>query len=259
MIAYPNIKINLGLSVMRKREDGYHDLETLFLPCNAFRDSLSISENGMKETVINIIGGDWDPRTDLCYRAWELLNAKFDIPGVDIILEKNSPVGAGLGGGSADAAYTLMMLNEIFSLGLTVPYLVYFASELGSDCPFFIFNKPMIAEGRGDVLERYDISLKDYNLRLEVPEGVHVSTKEAYAHVGTREALAAEGRVLMPLREALACPVEQWKDVLLNDFEPSVFSSHPEIASLKQKMYDEGAVYASMSGSGSAVFGLFRK
>lgn len=255
MITYPNVKINLGLSVLRKRDDGYHDLETLFVPCRAFQDRLSICPNGLQETGIQVIGGDWDPKTDLTYKAWALLHEKYDIPGVDIILEKASPVGAGLGGGSADGAFALLMLNEIFSLGLTEPYLVYFASELGSDCPFFLYNRPMLGFGRGDELEFYDISLKDYNLRVEVPYGIKVGTKEAYSGVIARESHPN----LVPLREALKYPVEQWRDVLVNDFERSVFPKHPEIAKIKQRLYDEGAVYASMSGSGSAVFGLFPK
>lgn len=282
MITYPNVKINLGLSVLNKRPDGFHNLETLFVPCYAFRDSLSICPNGLQETGIQIIGGDWDPKTDLTYRAWELLRDKFGISGVDIILEKNSPVGAGLGGGSADGAFALRMLNEIFSLGLSKEYLVYFASMLGSDCPFFIFNRPMLGLEKGDILEEYDLSfLKGYNLRVEVPQGVKVSTKEAYHSVVPRtqptakddhemslrgrqtvaipsnELEVSSNRELLALRDALKYPVDQWKNVLVNDFERSVFPLHPEIAQLKQKLYDQGAIYASMSGSGSAVFGIF--
>jgi 4-diphosphocytidyl-2-C-methyl-D-erythritol kinase len=163
-------------------------------------------------------------------------------------------VGAGLGGGSADAAFTLMALADMFKLGLEDWQLADYAACLGSDCSFFIYNRPMFGEGRGDVLSDYEIDLSDYEIRVEVPEGVHVSTSEAYSRIIPRERLA-----LPPLREALRYPVEMWPDVLFNDFESSVFPLYPAVEALKKRFYDEGAVYASMSGSGSAVFGLFRK
>ena len=251
MQVYPNVKINLGLSVLRRRPDGYHDIETLFVPYFGMSDVLEIEPADQ----LSFVASDnvtWDD--DLTLRAYSLLSADFDLPPVEIRLEKRSAVGAGLGGGSADAAFTLMALADMFKLGLEDWQLADYAACLGSDCSFFIYNRPMLGEGRGDVLTDYDIDLSAYEIRVEVPEGVRVSTSEAYSRVIPRERLA-----LPPLREALRYPVEMWQDVLINDFESSVFPIHPEVERLKQRFYAEGAAYASMSGSGSAVFGLFRK
>ena len=251
MLVYPNVKLNLGLSVLRKRQDGYHDIETLFIPYFGMSDELEI----VKSDKLRFVPSDnvtWED--DLTLRAYALLKADFDLPPVEIRLNKRSAVGAGLGGGSADAAFTLMALTHMFQLGLEDWQLADYAACLGSDCSFFIYNRPMFGEGRGDVLTDYDIDLSEYEIRVEVPEGVHVSTSEAYSRVIPRERLA-----LPPLREALRYPVEMWPDVLFNDFESSVFPIYPAVEALKQRFYDEGAVYASMSGSGSAVFGLFRK
>ena len=179
---------------------------------------------------------------------------RHDFNEVEIRLTKRSAVGAGLGGGSADAAFALMALTEMFHLGLEDWQLADYAACIGSDCPFFIYNRPMFGTGRGDILEDYDLHLADYEIRVEVPQGVRVSTSEAYSRVIPRDRLARPS-----LREALRYPVEMWPDVLFNDFEASVFPLYPEVEALKKRFYDEGAVYASMSGSGSAVFGLFRK
>ena len=251
MVVYPNVKLNLGLSVLRKRQDGYHDIETLFIPYFGMSDELEI----VKSDKLRFVPSEnvtWED--DLTLRAYALLKADFDLPPVEIRLNKRSAVGAGLGGGSADAAFTLMALTNMFQLGLEDWQLADYAACLGSDCSFFIYNRPMFGEGRGDVLTDYDIDLSGYDIRVEVPEGVHVSTSEAYSRVIPRERLA-----LPPLREALRYPVEMWPDVLFNDFESSVFPIYPAVEALKRRFYDEGAVYASMSGSGSAVFGLFRK
>ena len=251
MVVYPNVKLNLGLSVLRKRQDGYHDIETLFIPYFGMTDELEI----VKSDKLRFVPSEnvtWED--DLTLRAYALLKADFDLPPVEIRLNKRSAVGAGLGGGSADAAFTLMALTNMFQLGLEDWQLADYAACLGSDCSFFIYNRPMFGEGRGDVLTDYDIDLSDYEIRVEVPKGVHVSTSEAYSRVIPRERLA-----LPPLREALRYPVEMWPDVLFNDFESSVFPLYPAVEALKKRFYDEGAVYASMSGSGSAVFGLFRK
>jgi len=251
MLVYPNVKINLGLSVLRRRPDGYHDIETLFVPYFGMSDVLEI----VPAAEFRFVGSDnvtWDD--DLCVRAYQLLKTDFDLPPVEIRLTKRSAVGAGLGSGSADAAFTLMTLTEMFHLGLEDWQLADYAACLGSDCPVFIYNRPMFGTGRGDVLTDYELDLSAFEVRVEVPEGVRVSTSEAYSRVVPRE------RVALPsLREALRYPVEMWPDVLFNDFEPSVFSLHPEVEALKKRFYAEGAVYASMSGSGSAVFGLFRK
>ena len=329
MITYPNVKVNLGLSVLRKRPDGYHDLETLFVPCFDIHDTLEIiagddfsrtsaslferyqapcpgvpvPENcatlgnirggdpsvlgggpaeqdifrdgtlpergsrirqGIKEdgklmiTIARKEGVDWNPLEDLTARAYGLLDAEFDLPPVKIFLEKTAPVGAGLGGGSADAAFALRMLSELFALGLDEYALAAYAARLGSDCAFFVYNRPMIGTGRGEVLDPCDIDLSQFEMRVVVPEGVSVSTADAYRGIVPREAAAA-ARGTMPLREALARPVAEWRGCLVNDFETTVFAKFPAIAEAKQALYDAGATYASMSGSGSAVFGLFKR
>jgi 4-diphosphocytidyl-2-C-methyl-D-erythritol kinase len=304
MITTPNVKINLGLNILRKREDGFHDLETLFVPYFGIHDTLEIiagddysrtsaalfakygegvpatqgtqkpegvfgvetHENdapkiaqGMSEdgslmiTIAREEGVDWDPLKDLCAKAYFILAEDFKLPPVKMFLEKTSPVGAGLGGGSADAAFTLKMLNEMCGLGLTQQQLADYASRLGSDCAFFIYNRPMIGECRGEILTEYDghFSLSNYELQVLTPAGVAVSTKEAYS--GIRPHLPEQS-----LREVLSRPVEEWKGLLVNDFEETVFVKHPELAAIKSSLYDSGAVYASMSGSGSALFAIYK-
>lgn len=409
MIARPFVKVNLGLSVLRRREDGFHDLETLFVPYKGISDTLeivrgddfsltsaslfsryspsqiaqAISEDGkLMITIARAEGVDWDPLKDLTAKAYSLLAADFQLPPVKIFLEKTSPVGAGLGGGSADAAFALRMLSELCALGLSDSALAAYAAQLGSDCAFFVYDRPMLGEGRGELLTPFDCSslgttslpasslglsadsvsssgtssrgvnpldasslgvsalgaiegaspatgcvaataqgfsdascgtsaesgygispsglplIAGLELRVVIPSGISVSTKEAYGGIIPRDRLAASApsgsaaassaaasapsgsapvgftpsasvpsdspvepsaahACLMPLREALALPVTAWKDALVNDFERTVFAVHPELARLKQELYDNGAVYASMSGSGSALFGLF--
>jgi len=289
MITKPNVKINLGLNVIRKREDGFHDLETLFVPYFGISDTLEIitgddyshtsaamfakyapemlsqgiSEDGkLMITIAREEGVDWDPLKDLCAKAYYVLAEDFQLPPVKIFLEKTSPVGAGLGGGSSDAAFALRMLNELCGLGLDEQKLASYAARLGSDCAFFIYNRPMIGEGRGEVLTPYELEGFDfgpegmvssrYDLQVLTPEGVAVSTADAYR--GIKPHLPE-----VPLREALAKPVEQWQDVLFNDFEETVFAKYPELAAIKKSLYDSGAVYACMSGSGSALFALYEK
>ena len=278
MITNPNVKINLGLNVLRKREDGFHDLETLFVPYFNISDTLEIvvgddysrtsaaifgkyapemiaqgiSEDGkLMITIARKEGVDWDPLKDLTAKAYYVLSEEFDMPPVKIFLEKNSPVGAGLGGGSADAAFAIKMLNELCGLGLDEERLAGYASRLGSDCAFFIYNRPMIGEGRGEILSEYPVCLDGYDLQVLTPEGVSVSTKDAYG--GIRPHLPE-----VPLKEALARPVEEWDGVLVNDFEETVFAKYPELAAIKRSLYDSGAAYASMSGSGSALFALYK-
>ena len=278
MITNPNVKINLGLNVLRKREDGFHDLETLFVPYFGISDTLEIvvgddysrtsaalfgkyapemiaqgiSEDGkLMITIAREEGVDWDPLKDLTAKAYHILAEDFELPPVKIFLQKTSPVGAGLGGGSADAAFALKMLNELCCLGLDEVTLAEYASRLGSDCAFFIYNRPMIGEGRGEILTEYPLDLAGLNLQVLTPEGVSVSTKDAYS--GIRPHLPE-----VPLREALSRPVEEWDGILVNDFEETVFAKYPELAAIKRSLYDSGAVYASMSGSGSALFALYR-
>ena len=278
MILRTNVKLNFGLNVIRKRPDGYHDIETLFVPCHEFGDTLEvitgddysrtssslfdryegivqgISVDGkLMITIARVEGVDWDPLKDLCAKAYALLDKDFNLPPVKIFLEKTAPVGAGLGGGSADAAFTLKALNDLFSLGLSNERLSEYASRLGSDCALFIWNRPMFGTGRGEILEPFDIDLSGYELKVLVPEGISVSTKEAYDGIIPRCSL--EGN----LKEALKRPVEEWRDIVVNDFEATVFKKHPELAAIKQSLYDSGAVYASMSGSGSSVFALYKK
>lgn len=255
MKAYPNVKINLGLNILRKRPDGYHDIETLFVPYFGLRDELEINPAASGKDSMTLEGGDWDPECDLSFRAVKLLREDFDFPAVDMRLVKRSPAGAGLGGGSSDAAFALRAVNEMFSLGVDDAALAGYAARLGSDCAFFIYNRPMFGEGRGETLSDFSLVLEDFRIELRIPEGVHVSTAEAYSKVVPREYSPER----MPLREVLSLPVESWKDALVNDFEPSVFAAWPQVGAEKRRLYDEGAVYASMSGSGSAVFGLFRK
>lgn len=279
MITNPNVKINLGLNILRKREDGFHDLETLFVPYFGINDTLEIvvgddysrtsaaifgkyapemiaqgiSEDGrLMITIAREEGVDWDPLKDLTAKAYYILAEDFKLPPVKIFLQKTSPVGAGLGGGSADAAFALKMLNELCELGLSDQKLADYAARLGSDCPLFIYNRPMIGEGRGEILTECPLDLSAYDLQVLTPEGVAVSTREAYA--GIRPHLPE-----VPLREALARPVEEWPQVLVNDFEETVFANHPELAAIKRSLYDCGATYASMSGSGSALFALYKR
>jgi len=251
MISYPNPKLNFGLRIMGRRDDGFHDLESLFIPCYAFRDELEILP--AERFSVEIEPCSWDPEKDLTVRAWALLRDEFGIGPVSIRLKKSIPVGAGLGGGSADAAFALRMLSGLFGLGLSEDQLAQRAAILGSDCPFFIYNRPMMATGRGEVLVPFDIDLSPYDIRVEIPQGVAVSTKEAYAGVDAQPVTAVPGALAGKLLSG------RWRDEVVNDFEPSVFQAHPEIEALKRRFYEEGACYASMSGSGSAVFGLFEK
>lgn len=257
MIEYPNVKINLGLAVLNKRPDGYHDLETLFIPYSGIHDTLEIVPSDEFGITISKEGGaDWDPLTDLTVKAYGLLKADFGIPPVKIRLEKTAPVGAGLGGGSADAAFALRMLSGMFSLDLDDDTLAGYAARLGSDCAFFIYNRPMMGTGRGEILRPYDIDLSAYEIKVTVPQGVAVSTADAYRGI-TPRALMAERP--MAVAEALKRPAAEWKDCLVNDFETTVFAKYPQIADEKRRLYEDGAVYASMSGSGSALFGLFAR
>ena len=278
MICRPNVKLNLGLHVLRRRPDGYHDLETLFLPCPAYHDTLEIitgddfsrtsarlqsgysggqvaqgiSPDGkLMVTIARKAGVGWNPMDDLTARAYFLLAERHKLPPMKIYLEKTSPVGAGLGGGSADAAFALRMMADLAGLDLPDEELAALAARLGSDCAFFIYNRPMLGTGRGEVLEPLDVDLSGYRLEVTVPEGIAVSTADAYRGIVPRQPAC-------PLREVLAQPVETWKDLLVNDFETTVFARHPRLAEIKQSLYEGGAVYASMSGSGSALYAFYR-
>ena len=254
MIVYPNAKINIGLNVVEKRPDGYHNLETVFYPIG-LQDILEIQEIesdvpacGYRLKVTGTVL-DGSPEDNLVVRAFKLLKEKYDLPPVSIGLYKHIPTGAGLGGGSADGAFTIKTLNERFKLGLSVEQMEEYCTRLGADCPFFIQNKPVFATGIGNVFHPIELSLKYKQLVLVKPD-IFVSTKDAYAKVKVQHPK-------QQLPELLSQPIETWKDTVVNDFEASVFSKYPEIAAIKDKMYDLGAIYASMSGSGSSVFGIF--
>ncbi len=249
----PNCKINLGLHVVGKRPDGYHNLETIFLPVHSFCDELVIEPSPHSRTIMHQdgIALDNDPNDNLCIRAYRLLHDKFGIPPVTIRLTKHIPFGAGLGGGSSDAAFTLKMLNQMFALGLSVNELEQHAAQLGADCAFFIQNRPAYATGIGDQLQSLGLDLSAYRIAIEIPPDEHVSTREAYSGLHLLDCPRPD------LRQAVRQPMAQWRETIVNDFEASVFPAHPAIAAMKDQMYRRGALYASMTGSGAAVFGLF--
>jgi 4-diphosphocytidyl-2-C-methyl-D-erythritol kinase len=250
MISFPNCKINLGLSVTGKFPDGYHSLETVMYPL-PFSDILEVilSLKGTNEFAISGIPLPGQADENLCFKAWKLLNEAYNIGAVEMHLHKIVPAGAGLGGGSGDAAFTLKILNEIFHLQLTETALTGFAARLGMDCPFFIANRPALATGRGEILEPVNIDLSGYHIAIIKPD-IHISTAVAYSGVKPVEKL-------IPLSRLILEPVEKWRNLLVNDFESSVFGLYPVIRKIKEKLYGTGAVYAAMSGSGSAVYGLF--
>lgn len=260
IVLYPQPKINIGLRVLCRRSDGYHDIETLFFPVETYRDILEIIEADSVSmnyfgTPFELPGGDIEK--ELCIKAYRLLQKDFDLPPVGIYLCKNIPVGAGMGGGSSDAAWTLRGLNGLFHLQLDDGQLAEYAARLGSDCPFFIYNRPMYGSGRGEILTPCHSTViaqlqEQYSIKVIAP-GIHVSTAEAYSSLTPDQT----GHGLDCLLDTL--PIEEWRDRVINDFEGPVFAKYPELARLKQSLYDEGAVYASMSGSGSALYGIFPK
>ena len=254
MITYPNAKINLGLNIVEKRPDGYHNLETVFYPIN-LQDALEVTDlEGEGEYALKISGTPIEGEIDnnLVVKAYRLLKKDFPHMGlINIHMYKHIPTGAGLGGGSADAAFMLKLLNEKFKLNLSTEKLEEYAAVLGADCAFFIQNKPVFACGIGNIFEEINLSLKGYYLVLVKPD-IFVSTKDAFANITPMKPSHS-------LKEIIRMPVETWRATMKNDFENSVFKKFPEIAAIKDKLYDMGAVYASMSGSGSSVFGIFRE
>lgn len=252
MLCFPNAKINLGLNILNKRPDGFHNIETLFVPVYQYRDILEIVHSNKPAMVQYGLSYEGEPTDNLCYKAYLLMEKEFHISPVEIHLYKQIPVGAGLGGGSADAAFTLKALNTLFNLKLSDETLSQLAVELGSDCPFFIYNRPMLASGRGEILSKFEhIDLSNYEIHIISPQ-IHVSTKEAYSGIIPHKPKES-------LIDVLSQPIENWKNLLINDFEESVFAKHPELALLKDDLYKQGAIYASMSGSGSSLYGIFTK
>lgn len=250
MVVFANAKINIGLHIINKRTDGYHNVETCFVPIG-WNDGLEIIESEKDVFSTSGILIDGDVANNLCIKALNVLREDFFIPNITIHLHKNIPMGAGLGGGSADAAYVLKLLNSKFSLQISNEKLAFYARKLGSDCAFFIENTPVYAIEKGDIFSPISLQLSGYQVFVVHPN-VHVSTAEAYAKVVPR-------LVATNLKDAILQPIESWKKTIFNDFETSVFQKYPLIADVKQKMYESGAVYAAMSGSGSAVFGIFEK
>lgn len=252
MITFPNAKINLGLNIVEKRPDGYHNLETVFYPV-PIEDALEVNvlNEGNAKFRLNQAGLqiEGEAGNNLVVKAYKLLDEKFNLPPVDIHLFKHIPSGAGLGGGSSDAAYMLKLLNEKFSLQLTQEALEEYAASLGADCAFFIRNTPTYAEGIGNIFSPISLSLEGYKIIVVKPD-IFVSTREAFAQIKPH-------RPEVPLKEIVKRPIEEWKELMLNDFEESVFPQFPAIREIKEELYGEGAVYAAMSGSGSSVFGLF--
>jgi 4-diphosphocytidyl-2-C-methyl-D-erythritol kinase len=254
MLSFPVSKINIGLNVLNKRPDGYHEIQSVFYPVNLC-DALEIlpCRNAVTPVSFQFSGlpVPGDPDLNLVNMACKLIQKNFEIPSLSVHLHKVIPMGAGLGGGSSDGAYTLRMLNELFSLGLTKPELRDLALQLGSDCPFFIDNQAQMVGGRGELLQPVNLDLSGYIIVLVCP-GIHVQTREAFANL-----------ILKPrpvsLSRQLAAGIESWKELIHNDFEDYVFARYPEIGTIKQKLYKAGAVYASMTGSGSAVYGIFDK
>lgn len=248
MISFPNAKINIGLRITGKRPDGYHDLETVFFPVG-WSDALEIASS--KELSFSSSGLEIDApsESNLVMKAYRLLSNDFNLPPLRIHLHKQIPFGAGLGGGSADGAFMLRMLNKTFNLDISQEKMIEYAAQLGSDCPFFLVNRPVFATGRGEVMSAIDVSLKGLSLFMVKPV-IEVSTANAFRHVVPQQADIS-------LRDLIQLPVTEWRRNIFNQFETSVFLQYPEIEAIKNQFYRLGAIYASMSGSGSCVFGLF--
>jgi len=257
VITFPNCKINIGLNILNKREDGFHNLETVFYPL-PLTDALEIIETRQhlnSESILFTTSGleiAADTNSNICVKAFQLLKSQFPmLPGVLMHLHKVIPSGAGLGGGSADGAFALRMINKKFNLGLTEEKLIQLAASLGSDCPFFIINKPCFASGRGELLEEIPIDLSNFKILLVNP-GIHIDTATAFKDVNPK----VSGK---SIKEIIKEPIANWKEQLTNDFEKGIFAKHQVIEKIKNALYDNGAIYASMSGSGSTLYGIFEK
>ena len=269
MIIFPNCKINLGLQIIRRRNDGYHDLQTVFYPTKIYDALEVIQEPGessknypampdgvtAKEALqFECTGLDVgnDPVTNLCVKAFQILKKDFpQIPSSQMHLHKTIPIGAGFGGGSADGAFTLLLLNQKFGLGISRETLLDYALQLGSDCPFFIINKPCYATGRGEFLEHISLDLSSYRFIIVHP-GIHINTSQVFSEITPTGATTS-------IKEIVKQPIETWRHELKNDFEEPIFKNYPEVKKIKNDLYESGSIYSSMSGSGSAVYGIFEK
>ncbi|SFG75217.1 4-(cytidine 5'-diphospho)-2-C-methyl-D-erythritol kinase [Pedobacter insulae] len=248
MLAFANAKINLGLNLTEKRSDGFHNLETIFYPVK-INDVIELVDS--EETLCIIKGIEIPGNVDenICLKAFKVLQKDFNLPHQKLILLKNIPVGAGLGGGSSDAAFLIKLVNEKFNLSLSKSQMERYARSLGADCAFFIKNEPVFAYAKGDEFEDMELRLTNHFLVLVKPP-IHVSTASAYADVKVRQPITS-------LKKLIHLPLKDWRAHIFNDFEPSVFAKHPQIEEIKAKLYDADATFALMSGSGSSVFGIF--
>lgn len=252
MLVFPNAKINLGLYITEKRADGFHNIESIFLPV-ALCDTLDVVPSYDEAFGLEILGAKIDENIDdnICSKAWRILHRDYKIPGVKSSLLKTIPMGAGLGGGSADGAFMLKLLSEVFELRLSTEKLEELAAQLGSDCPFFIENKPKFVHGRGELLEEIALKLDGFYVVVVHP-AIHVSTPRAYSLIKPKAPKTN-------LREITSIPMDDWKERIINQFEAPIVELHPQILDIKQELYKQGALYASMSGSGSAVYGIFNE
>ena len=250
MIVFPNAKINIGINITGRRPDGYHNIETIFYPLPIYDalEALPSDELAFHSSGLDIPGRVED---NLCIKGYHLIKKDHNLPPLNIQLLKHIPIGAGLGGGSANAAFFIKLINNLFDLKLTVAEMLNYARQLGADCAFFIENKPVFAFEKGDRFEDIELDLAKYHIVLVMPPA-HVSTAEAYR--GVKPAAVSRS-----LKELIQLPVEEWKNYIKNDFEDSVFKNHPVIRGVKAALYEAGAIYASMSGSGASVFGIFNK
>jgi len=253
MISFPNAKINIGLNVLEKRNDGYHNIESVFYPihwCDALEAIRTEGNGDLKlSTFGNPIAGTAE--NNLCTKAYNLLKSKYKLPSLNLWLLKRIPMGAGLGGGSSDAAFFLKLLNELFKLDLSIEELKIYASQIGSDCTFFIQNKPAVVSGVGNIITPIELDLSKYSTYLVYPQ-IHVDTKSAYS-------LVTPHKKPDSLHGLALSPIHTWKEKIINNFEEPVFKMHPQLAEIKNRLYNEGALYASMTGSGSALYGIFEK
>ncbi len=251
MVVFPNCKINIGLNIIARRKDGYHDIETVMFPVRGLRDVVEVQKSdkpGVEFTSSGLVV-DGDPGRNLCVKAYNIIRELYGIGGVRMHLHKATPMGAGLGGGSADATFTIKALNDLFDLGLDTPTIENISARLGSDTPFFTAGRPVLASGRGEMMEPVGLDLSGRRLVILKPD-IFVSTAAAFAGITPR-------KPRHPLRELIKLPVTEWQGRITNDFEDGIFALHPRLAQLKQLLYDRGADYASMSGSGSALYGIF--
>ena len=249
MIFFPHAKINIGLNIVEKRSDGYHELETVMLPIGIY-DILEVTPSTEMVFKSSGLAIDVKAESNLCIKAYNAIRDKYDIPNVRIHLRKQIPMGGGLGGGSSDATFVIRALNQLFNLEMSILEMQKIAATIGSDCAFFVEDMPQLATGRGEILEQVNVNFWTYYLKVINP-GIHISTKEAFTGVHKS---GDKGKLI----QSIQLPVEEWRDRIKNDFEVHIFDLYPELEEIKQQLYKEGAVYASMSGSGSTMYAVFK-